>query len=250
MPSSAAPIPFAAGANVGGKRNNWWYSFNVGPAHIISLNSGVVTAPTEVTNTSRYKWDYPVEVQREQYTWLKQDLIAASANRSECPWIFVYAHYPLYCSSSSADCKLQADQMRNGIDGHWDVAWEPLLQEHSVDMYVSAHMHSYERFLPVYNGSSLPRWRNTPNIIRNADAPVHVVTGAAGNVEGQEGFSAIFGFSAFRSMDYGYNRMEIYNATHLQWSFVVTDNATDAGTVIDDMWLIKESGETALASVV
>lgn len=133
--------------------------------------------------------------------------------------------------------------MRNGIEGQRNLAWEPLLREHSVDMYISGHMHSYERFLPVYNGSSLPKWRKTPNVIHNADAPIHVVTGAAGNVEGQTGFDAVYEFSIYRSTSYGYNRMNIYNMTHLHWSFVLTDNATDAGTVTDEMWLIKDRVE-------
>ena len=50
-------IPPEAGANVGGRRNNWWYSFNIGNAHFISLNSGVVIDPVEVTAASRYHWD-------------------------------------------------------------------------------------------------------------------------------------------------------------------------------------------------
>ena len=61
--------------------------------------------------------------------------------------------------------------------------WEPLLKEYNVDMYISAHVHNYERFLPIFNGTSHPKWRANPNRIEHPDAPVHVVTGAAGNVE-------------------------------------------------------------------
>lgn len=59
MPAPAAnhTIPPEAGANVAGRRNNWWYSFNVGNAHFISLNSGVVIDPLVVTAASRYRWD-------------------------------------------------------------------------------------------------------------------------------------------------------------------------------------------------
>ena len=59
---NAAPIPIEAGTNVGGLPNNWWYSFNIGNAHFVSLNSDVVTNPVVVTNTSRYRWNYPVSV--------------------------------------------------------------------------------------------------------------------------------------------------------------------------------------------
>ena len=47
-------------------------------------------------------------------------------------------------------------------------------------------MHNSKHFLPVYNGTSDTKWEKTPNLIRGATDPVHVVTGAAGNVEGQE----------------------------------------------------------------
>ena len=58
--------------------------------------------------------------------------------------------------------------MRNGIPGHHALGLEPLLQKHKVDMYIAAHMHSYERFLPVYNGSSSARCRpcTAPSLYR------------------------------------------------------------------------------------
>ena len=174
MPASHT-IPPEAGTNVGGKPNNWWYSFNIGGAHFISLNSGVVIDPVAVTAASRYKWDYPVSVQRKQYAWLEADLRAAHANRSLAPWVFVFAHYPMYCSSDAADCHTQAEQMRNGIPAAHELAWEPLLQNYSVDMFVAAHMHNYERMLPVHNnGTSSAKWQENPSVITDADAPVHV----------------------------------------------------------------------------
>ena len=135
-----------------GKRNNWWYSFNIGNAHLISLSSSVVTAPTEVTNGSRYRWDYPRDLLRDQFKWLESDLAAANANRSEAPWVIVFAHFPMYCSKSSPDCTSQAEYMREGIPGEEQFGWEPLFRNYSVDMYISGHVHNYERHLPVYNG--------------------------------------------------------------------------------------------------
>ena len=70
-----------------------------------------------------------------------------------------------------------------------------------------------------------------------------IVTGAGGNVESmpqQEGFAPTpLPFSAFRSSNYGFNRMVIHNNSHLHWTFVMTDNATDQGKVADSMWMIK-----------
>jgi hypothetical protein len=243
MPSNAPPIPMEAGTNVGGKKNNWWYSYNIGNVHFISLNSNVVTDPTVVTNTSRYKWQYPVSIQEKQYKWLKKDLQRAVTNRSQAPWIIVHAHFPMYCSQTSSDCTTQAALMRNGLPNHSNVAWEPLFDEFSVDIYVSAHVHSYERFFPVYNGTSnVDKWKANPSVIRNAEATVHIVQGAAGNVEGQDGFSAIKPYSAVRSSRYGYSGLTMHNNSHLEWTFLLTDNSSDAGQVADRMWLIKTAG--------
>jgi len=240
MPSNAPPIPAEAGDNVAGLQNNWWYSYNIGTAHFISLNSNVVTDPTVVTNASRYHWQYPISIQRKQYRWLKQDLIAAMANRSQAPWIVVMAHFPMYCSSTASDCTNQAAMMRNGIPDAHELAWEPLLKEFEVDLYLSAHIHSYERFYPTFNGTSdVEKWSSNPHRIENANATVHIVQGSAGNVEGQDGFSNVTAKSAYRSSRYGYSGLTLHNKTHLEWTFLLTDNATDDGTVEDRMWLVK-----------
>lgn len=73
---------------------------------------------------------------------------------------------------------------------------------------------------------------------------MQIVTGAGGNVESlgseQEGFTGTpLPFSTFRSGHYGFNRMVIYNDSHMYWTFVLTDNATDQGTVADSMWMVK-----------
>ena len=81
----------------------------------------------------------------------------------------------MYCSAEDSDCITQAEQMRNGIPPARELAWEPLLQNYSVDMFVAAHLHNYERLLPVHNnGSSCSKWLATPSVITDADAPIHV----------------------------------------------------------------------------
>ena len=241
MPSNSPSIPSEAGDNVANHSNNWWYSYNIGPAHFISLNSNVVTDPTVVTNTSRYHWNYPVSVQRKQFEWLQQDLIRAAANRTRAPFIIMMAHFPMYCSSTAPGCTSEAELMRNGIPQAHELAWEPLMKEYQVDLYLSAHMHCYERFYPTYNGSSnVEKWSKTPHRIVNAKLPVHIVQGAAGNVEGQSGFDKVTAKSAYRSMQYGYSGLTLHNVTHLEWTFILTDNSTDDGDVVDRMWLVKE----------
>lgn len=106
-------------------------------------------------------------------------------------------------------------------------------------------------------------------MIRDADASVHIVTGAGGNVESmsprQEGFAATplpfsivskfsqcgrnvnvlstasprfvhnsysdlaLNFSQYRSLNCGFNRMVIHNDSHMHWTFVPADHAKDQG---------------------
>ena len=70
------------------------------------------------------------------------------------------------------------------------------------------------------------------------------MTGAGGNVVSlgptQDGFGASpLPYSTFRSSRYGFNRMVIHNDSHMHFTFVLTDNATDQGTVEDSMWMVK-----------
>ena len=60
-----------------------WYSYNIGNVHVVSLSSGVVTAPLEVTNTSRYRWNYPRQLLRDQFTWLQNDVILAKKTAAQ-----------------------------------------------------------------------------------------------------------------------------------------------------------------------
>ena len=93
----------------------------------------------------------------------------------------------------------------------------------------------YERNYPVYalqwNAS-----RTGPEAYINPAAPVHILTGAAGCPENQDGWQAKGNpWSALRINDYGYGRLRALNSTALQWEYV--DNK--AGKVLDTMVLVK-----------
>lgn len=51
-------------------------------------------------------------------------------------------------------------------------------------MILQAHEHSYERLYPLFNGV-VERFNYT-----NPRAPVHVISGAAGSLEGTDGISS------------------------------------------------------------
>ena len=73
-----------------GQMNNHYYSFNVGPVHIISFS-------TEFYYFPQYGWKQLIY----QYYWLINDLKEANKpeNRVLRPWIITMAHRPMYCST-------------------------------------------------------------------------------------------------------------------------------------------------------
>jgi len=107
----------------------------------------------------------------EQYQWMKADL--AAVNRTKTPWIIASSHRPMYSTAVASYQKA----MRNAFEG--------LFLEYGVDLYVSGHVHWYERMFPIGNGtidhSSIVNnstYRTNPGV-----SVTHIVNGMAGNIE-------------------------------------------------------------------
>ena len=84
----------------GSDNSSLFYSFNIGPAHIISFS----------TEYYFYGWMYGFDSVIAQYNWLKKDLEMANTlqNRSVRPWIITMGHRPMYCSNNDKDdCTLE-----------------------------------------------------------------------------------------------------------------------------------------------
>mmetsp|Transcript_25042 Transcript_25042/g.34396 ORF Transcript_25042/g.34396 Transcript_25042/m.34396 type:complete len:337 (+) Transcript_25042:115-1125(+) len=62
----------------GNTPNNWYYSWNVGLIHFVTLSSEVYYNKTDLID--------------KQYKWLENDLQNANKNRTAAPWIIVNAH--------------------------------------------------------------------------------------------------------------------------------------------------------------
>jgi hypothetical protein len=130
---------------------NFWYSFDYGLAHFISIDGETdfayspewpflrdekanETHPTEaetyVTDSGPFgtidddAWKNNTAYQ--QYKWLAKDL--ASVDRCKTPWIIAMSHRPMYSSEvSSYQANLRA-------------AFQDLLLEYSVDAYVAGYV--------------------------------------------------------------------------------------------------------------
>ena len=71
------------------------------------------------------------------------------------PWIILYGHRPMYCSSSDEVdymCNETTNPMKNGFPKLGIPGIETLLWRYNVDVAIWAHEHNYERMWPVYDG--------------------------------------------------------------------------------------------------
>jgi hypothetical protein len=100
--------------------NEYYFSYDYGPLHIVSLNS-------EVFNNYQQYGDY-YQAQRD---WLIRDL--ASTRK---PWKIVTFHKPLYTSGTHYN-----DAERSFLID----AWEPIFKQYNVDIILNGHDHHYER---------------------------------------------------------------------------------------------------------
>lgn len=130
---------------------NFWYSFDYGLAHFISLDSETDFAnspewpfardlkgdelfpkenETYVTDAGPFGridgGNYSDNKAYEQYQWLKADL--EKVDRSVTPWVFVMAHRPMYSSGFSTYMT------------HIKAAWQDLMLEHGVDAFLAGYV--------------------------------------------------------------------------------------------------------------
>jgi len=72
-------------------RDNHYYSFDLGPVHVVAWNSEAFFYP-------QY---FDAAYADRMYDWLARDL--RNTRRSKTPWIVAHAHRPMYCAESIGD---------------------------------------------------------------------------------------------------------------------------------------------------
>ena len=213
-----------------GNGSNLWYSFNAGKAHFIAYSSELIF----------YSMNY---TQAQQLEFLENDL--QSYDRTQYPWLIVYAHRPFYCSanmSSSLTAEPQIRRNKNCIAEAEKTRkyFEDLWYENKVDLVIGSHVHAYERLGPAYRNQSVPCQEQSTNVCVNASAPVFVITGVPGNDESYAPDSPTpLPFSVAQDDHLGFSRLTIFNDTHLLWEQVRSLTLQ----VSDFLWLIKPSEE-------
>eukprot|EP01083_Nonionella_stella_P306110 1070748_1 len=209
--------------------NNWFFSWNSGLTHFAAIDTEIY-------------FDFPALISI-QWNWLKADLIAANKNRTAAPWIVVFGHKALYCSSyvdlNHVGCSAGAELVRWGpkaSNGSYVYGMEELFYEYGVDFYMCGHQHNYERMYDIYQSK-------TTQTTNNMASTTYIVTGSAGNKEHHSGFAPVQPqWSAFRTTAYSYTMWDVYNATHVHLRQYVADNTLPAEKqgVCDDVWYIQE----------
>mmetsp|Transcript_24291 Transcript_24291/g.43210 ORF Transcript_24291/g.43210 Transcript_24291/m.43210 type:complete len:432 (-) Transcript_24291:27-1322(-) len=205
---------------------SFFYSFDIGKAHFTILNSEAYFYLDTVS-------------QQVQQDWLVSDLAAANANRAAVPWLFVFAHKPLYCNMdwtqpldsahTNTNCGEQATLMKE--------AWEDLFYDNQVDVYFSGHVHNYQRMKAIYQNQTVPSEVDTFNLAVNPEAPIYILTGDAGSDHGHEPLSPTpQEWNVIGNEYYGFGVITVYNSTHSFWKQY---NSAD-GSVVDSLWVVKQ----------
>eukprot|EP01094_Clydonella_sp_ATCC50884_P024991 TRINITY_DN6416_c0_g1_i2.p2 TRINITY_DN6416_c0_g1~~TRINITY_DN6416_c0_g1_i2.p2 ORF type:complete len:141 (-),score=62.04 TRINITY_DN6416_c0_g1_i2:210-632(-) len=133
----------------------------------------------------------------------------------------MFAHRPLYCTyNSKKRCEVQAGYYRGMI--------EEVIAQGGVDLVVGAHLHNYERTLPVYRSSAVQSNYSNPQ------APVYAVVGTGGNKEGTQGNfqqdPPEWSVPSSRLSEWGFAHVEVEGACSLKWSFVESYSGEVADT--------------------
>ncbi|XP_017461273.1 PREDICTED: acid phosphatase type 7-like [Rhagoletis zephyria] len=211
--------------------NNHYYAFYLGPALVISINMEVYV------DTYNYLFKNTT-LQHDQETWLIDRLREANKPeaRKKHPWIIVFGHQPLYCSSSRQDgsCTTDAEQTRDGL--------EDIFYRWGVDIVIGAHIHNYEREYPMYKGKRAVQSYEDP--YRNPKGPVYIVSGAGGCPEKIDvQFFPRPDWNAFADSQFGYGILEIVNRTTVvyQQKAIIYDCTCDYPLqVIDQVEIVQE----------
>ncbi|KAJ6112434.1 hypothetical protein N7512_007758 [Penicillium capsulatum] len=196
----------------------FWYSFEYGMAHVVMINTETdfPDAP-DGQNGSGGLNGGPFGKPHQQLEFLEADL--ASVDRRITPWVIVAGHRPWYSTGSSNGCKPCQE------------AFESLFYKYGVDLGVFGHVHNSQRFLPVFNGTA------DANGMGNPKAPMYIVAGGAGNIEGLSDVGDKPAYTGFAyAEDYSYSTLRFLDAQHLQVDFI----RSSTGDVLDSSTLFKE----------
>lgn len=196
----------------------FWYSFDYGMVHFISIDTE--TDFPSAPDTPKLGAG-PYGRANQQLDFLKADL--ASVDRKVTPWVVAMGHRPWYSTGGN-----------DNICSECQAAFEDLFYQYGVDLFVAGHVHNLQRHQPIYKGTVDAANLNDPK------APWYIVAGAAGNIEGLEGFNTQPSYTVFAdNVHNGYARLTFQDVNHLKVEMI---HSTDGG-VLDSAILYKKHAD-------
>ncbi|KUF82466.1 Acid phosphatase [Phytophthora nicotianae] len=200
---------------VGGAMN-MWYSFEHGPIHFTSISS-----ETDYVGEPSSAWSSKIGHFGDQLAWVEADLKKADENRANVPWVIVGMHRPLYDVSG---CPGGIPTEQNAFI---QAAFENLLIKYKVDVVLMGHQHYYERQMPIRNSTAVVDGVSSDfKRCNNPKAPVYILTGACGTVEGLDpaptGNNVTWNVVS-NYVDYGFSSLDA-NRSMLSWKFLNSSN--------------------------
>jgi acid phosphatase type 7 len=196
----------------------FWYSFEYGMVHVVMFDTETdfANAP-DAPGGSAGLDSGPFGAPNQQLEFLAADL--ASVDRSVTPWLVVGGHRPWYSTGGSSN-----------ICSPCQTAFEDLLYKYGVDLAILGHVHNSQRFVPVYqNVADL-------NGMQNPKAPMYIVAGGAGNIEGLSAIGSNVSYNAFAyASDFSYATTTFLDGNHLQVDFI----RSSTGEILDSSVLYK-----------
>jgi hypothetical protein len=196
----------------------FWYSFEYGMVHYVMIDTETDFADApDGPDGSAHLNGGPFGAPNQQIEFLEADL--ASVDRTVTPWLVVGGHRPWYSTGGSGNiCSPCQD------------AFESLMYKYSVDLGIFGHVHNSQRFMPVYNNTADPNGMNDPK------APMYIISGGAGNIEGLSSVGSNVSYNAFAyADDFSYSTVKFEDANHLTITFI--DSAS--GETLDQSTLYK-----------
>jgi hypothetical protein len=189
--------------------NSYFYSFNIGPASFIGLNTErdhlVQTDWLDTTLNNSFRDDYT-------------------------QWTFAFMHQPIFSSRSSRPDR--TDLISN---------WCPLFEKYNTDLIFQGHNHYYERSFPMnrhkeYNDSSKLIFKNPSN-------PMYIITGGAGaplrNRDMHPAYSAYYN-STFHFIVININNIPEDNKTIMTLETWAMPNTYENLYLIDNITIVKD----------
>lgn len=197
--------------------SKYYYTFTAGLVRFVAIH-------TEAFLTE-------IDMLPDMLPFIQSTLNRSPADKLKYPWLVVFGHRPMYCSSKSKAeaCGPEADTLKKYLE-----SW---FKQFKVDLYVNGHVHNYQRTAPVYQGRVTSAYDNYASTYINPQSTVYVTTGGPGSdgTNSKVDWTDAPDWLVAGEEDYSFSLMNVFNSTHLYWQQLKSKN----NALTDSFWIIK-----------